>query len=329
MSPGPTVDVLGEAGGKPIVAGRAATRPTRPTGDLRLTTVSVTNPTREVEPRSRRWRPGSTGPGGLPARRDLPAGADRRGVEHAESPSQMVSSQDTAIAAALHRARLRAAAPTSRSLGVTHGGPSDGKLSRATGSSTVNGEPITDVDAGVRGDPDRPAPGEPVDGRRTPGRQRPGPSTVTTEASPRRPEKARRRGPDRHRLRLPVRRARCGIDDASAGPSAGLIFALGDLRHAHPGRADRRRTTSPAPARSTPTDGRARSAASSRRSSAPRTRAPSSSWCRRTTATRRLSADVDEDEIRLVKAPTPCTAPSTSLETYAQDPTADLPRCPT
>ena len=47
MSPGPTVNVLGSSQDKPIIDVRGArTYPT--SGDLRLTTVSVTNPTRRI-----------------------------------------------------------------------------------------------------------------------------------------------------------------------------------------------------------------------------------------------------------------------------------------
>src|SRR6186713_808092 len=47
MNPGPTVNVLGQSGDKPIIA--VSGHKTYPTdGDLRLTTVSVTNPTAQV-----------------------------------------------------------------------------------------------------------------------------------------------------------------------------------------------------------------------------------------------------------------------------------------
>src|SRR6478672_9372111 len=60
-SPGPTVNVLGDSSGKPIIAVRGhQTYPTK--GDLRLTTGSVTNP-RTRSGSARRWPRGSTGPG--------------------------------------------------------------------------------------------------------------------------------------------------------------------------------------------------------------------------------------------------------------------------
>src|SRR5687768_4871280 len=47
MSPGPTVDVLAESGGRPAIEiDGVKTYPTE--GDLRLTTVSVTSPSRDL-----------------------------------------------------------------------------------------------------------------------------------------------------------------------------------------------------------------------------------------------------------------------------------------
>ena len=99
MSPGPTVNVLG----KPAASrsSRCAGHQTYPTeGDLRLTTVSVTNPTAPVSlgEALAAWFDGTRAV--YPRDVIYPPEQTRRG-RRAQSSVEMVSSQDTAIAAAL------------------------------------------------------------------------------------------------------------------------------------------------------------------------------------------------------------------------------------
>src|ERR687890_287504 len=99
MSPGPTLNVLGRTSDKPIVSVQGhRTYPTR--GDLRLTTVSVTNPNSSIRlgDALSAWfdRTQAVYP------RDViyPPDQSAQDVEQ-QSTVDMVSSQDTAIAAAL------------------------------------------------------------------------------------------------------------------------------------------------------------------------------------------------------------------------------------
>src|SRR3954468_17890587 len=95
MNPGPTVDVLGRTGGSPVIAVSGhKTYPTR--GDLRLTTVSVTNPGAKIRlgDALRAWfdRTEAVYP------RDViyPPDQSPQDAEQ-QSDVEMVSSQDTAI----------------------------------------------------------------------------------------------------------------------------------------------------------------------------------------------------------------------------------------
>src|SRR4051794_23137764 len=143
VRPGPTINVLGKAGGKPIVDVEGhRTFPTK--GQLRLVTVSITNPEHQVSlgealgawanrddavvPRAVMYPPTST-----------------NAQEEAQSSAEMVSSQDSAIAAALRSLGYRL--PTYAEItGVTAGGPSDGTLKPRDRIVRLNGSRITKVD---------------------------------------------------------------------------------------------------------------------------------------------------------------------------------------
>ena len=75
MSPGPTVNVLGEHGGQEIIE-VTGHQTYRDDGQLRMTTVSVTSPTRRISLGRGDGGLVRPDPGGLPARRGLPAHAD-------------------------------------------------------------------------------------------------------------------------------------------------------------------------------------------------------------------------------------------------------------
>src|SRR5918998_6529656 len=99
VSPGPTVDVLGDDGEKPIVRiDGEKTFP--PEGELRLTTVSVTNPEAELTLLEAMWSWMRSDEDVLPVEAMYPKNSTAE-QERAESAAQMVSSQDTAIAVAL------------------------------------------------------------------------------------------------------------------------------------------------------------------------------------------------------------------------------------
>jgi Lon-like protease len=142
MSPGPTVNVLGEAGGKPIIAVHGQ-KIYHTKGQLRLTTVSVTSPNNQVHLAEalRAWvdRTRAVYP------RDV-IYPPQQSVQDAEQESsvQMVSSQDTAIAAALTRLGYRLPMRV-EVLGVTKGAPADGNLKARDRIIAVNGKAITDV----------------------------------------------------------------------------------------------------------------------------------------------------------------------------------------
>src|SRR5687767_13167629 len=142
MSPGPTIDVLSERDGEEIV--QIAGEQTYPTeGDLRLVTVSVTGPgqelslaealaawfdnTRAVYPRDVVYEPEKT-----------------EAQERQESNVQMVSSQDTAIAAALTELGFTLPVVT-EVLAVSPGSPAAGKLETRDKFVSVNGIKIADA----------------------------------------------------------------------------------------------------------------------------------------------------------------------------------------
>jgi PDZ domain-containing protein len=142
MSPGPTVNVLGEAGGKSIVAVQGhKTYPTQ--GQLRLTTVSVTSPGRSINllQAMRAWfdRTRAVYP------RDViyPPQQTAQDAEQ-QSSVEMVSSQDTAVAAALTELGYKLPVHV-EVLGVTKGGPGDGKLKVRDQIVSVDGTTVTDV----------------------------------------------------------------------------------------------------------------------------------------------------------------------------------------
>ena len=168
------------------------------------------------------------------------------------------------------------------------------------------------------------------------GRTKPG-DTVTGDGAPRgasgpsrsrphrpgRPGPGAARHPGRHRLRLPVRRAASAIDDSIGGPSAGLIFSLSVYDTLTPGRSPGARS-SPAPAPSPPTDGGPdrRDPAEDRRRRGGRGRAVPGAAGQLREA--RCPIPIDESGW---SAPTTMSSAVEALETYTEDPSADLPRC--
>ena len=143
MSPGPTVNVLGDSGGKSIVDVRGhRTYPTQ--GDLRLTTVSVTNPTRHVGLGEvlQAWFDGKRAV--YPRDVIYPPDQSAQDVEQ-QSSVEMVSSQDTAVAAALTELGYKLPLQT-EVLAVTKGSPADGKLRTRDRIQEIDGVRIRAVD---------------------------------------------------------------------------------------------------------------------------------------------------------------------------------------
>ena len=319
MNPGPTVNVLGESGDKPIIA--VSGHKTYPTdGDLRLTTVSVTNPTAQVGLGEvmGAWFDGARAV--YPRDVIYPPEQSAEDVE-TQSAVEMVSSQDTAIAAALtelgYKLPLRVEV-----VNVTDDSPADGKLKVRDRLVEINGQPITSVDQVSKAIQEtgvgKPAKmvvrrgGKDVD------------VSVTAKASPDDPEKAAvgiqiQPGYD-FPFDVSVR-----LNDDIGGPSAGLIFSLGVYDTLTPGSltggTDIAGTgTITAKGRVGPIGGIQQKIVAAADAGAKIFLVPPAN------CDSALSADVTEDEIKLVKAPTMHSAVK-SLQAYARDPSAELPAC--
>ena len=319
MNPGPTVNVLGRSSEKPIISVQGhRTYPTR--GDLRLTTVSVTNPNSSVRlgdalgawfDRTKAVYP-----------RDViyPPDQSVRDVEQ-QSAVEMVSSQDTAIAAAL--TELGYTLPLQiEVLDVTKGAPAAGKLQTRDRILAIDGTRITQVDqvsrliqaAGV---------GKPAEFRIRRGTTT---RTVTITSRP---------SPDDAKVARVGVRIGTGYDfpfdvsvrlgDEIGGPSAGLIFSLGVYDTLTPGAltggTDVAGTgTIDERGHVGPIGGIQQKIVAAADAGAKIFLVPPAN------CDSALAADVTKDEIRLVKAPTLHSAVR-SLETYARDKNADLPAC--
>ncbi len=325
MNPGPTVDILGTFRKEPIVKVDGA-KTYDPSGELRLVTVSESTPDHRVllaEALQAWWDDDSA----LLPRDAVYPKTTTSEDERALSAAQMVTSQDTAIAAALRRLGYRLKT-FPEVIGLSPGGPSAGKLELRDRIRSIDGtrtrtldsvyKALKDVKAGAtvtvvvqRGSFDEPTTKrlrittvrdpDPANGGRAligifPGTGYRFPFTVSV-----------------------------GIDDGIGGPSAGLMFALaiydtltpGDLT----GGADVAGT-------GTITDtgevgaigGIQQKIVGAKRDGARLFLVPPDNCADA------LGAPVDDDEIRLVKAATLESAID-SLTAYADDPDADLPRC--
>src|SRR4051812_2602855 len=140
MGPGPTVNVLGETKDRPIVeVSGHKTYPTK--GQLRLSTVSVTNPSAKVGlPQAiGAWFDGSRAV--YPRAVIYPPDQSADEVEQ-QSAVEMVGSQDTAVAAALTELGYRLPVQV-EVLAVTKGSPADGTLKVRDRVLEVDGTKIT------------------------------------------------------------------------------------------------------------------------------------------------------------------------------------------
>lgn len=319
-SPGPTVNVLGSSGGKPIITVRGH-ETFKTEGDLRLTTVSVTNPTHRIGlgEAMTAWFDGARAV--YPRDVIYPPEQSAQDVE-TQSAVEMVSSQDLAIAAALHE--LGYTLPLRvEVVDVTKGAPADGKIETRDRIVSVNGTDITDV-AQVSKAIQRTGTGEPAAFVvRRDGRSRM--VSVTAKASA-----------DDPKLAVVGVQVQPGYDfpfDVSVrlgedigGPSAGLIFSLGVYDTLTPGSltggTDIAGTgTISAEGRVGPIGGIQQKIVAAADAGARIFLVPPAN------CDSALNADVTKDDITLVKAPTMHSA-VTSLKSYARDPSAQLPACP-
>ncbi len=319
MSPGPTVNVLGRTDGKEIIdVSGHRTFPTK--GDLRLTTVSVTSPGRRIGlgealgawfDRTRAVYP-----------RDIIYPPDRSVQDvQQESSVEMVSSQDTAIAAALRELGYKLPLNI-EVLAVTKGSPADGRLKTRDRIEKINGVPVNDVQQVSK------AVQKTGVGKWASFVVRRGGETERVQV------KAKASPQDKDRAVVGVQigtgydfpfdvSVRLGED--IGGPSAGLIFSLGVYDTLTPGPLTGGKDV--AGTGTIDEDGHVGSIGGiQQKIVAARDAGAKIFFVPPGNCGAALHADVRKDEIRLVKAPTMHSA-VTSLEAYAANKGAALPAC--
>ncbi len=325
MQPGPTVDILGTFRKEPIVRVDGA-RTYEPDGSLRLVTVSESTPDHEVllpEALQAWWDDDAALIPREAVYRTQTTSADERAL----SAAQMVTSQDTAVAAALRRLGYELKT-FPEVVGLSPGGPSAGKLRLRDRIRSIDGEPTRTLRSVFEALEDV-SPGQTV--------------TVVVDRGP-------FKDPTRKIVRIKTIRdpdpdnggraligifpgtgyrfpftVRVGIDDGIGGPSAGLMFSLAIYDTLTPGDLTGGRDVA---GTGTITDrgkvgaigGIQQKIVGAQRDGASLFLVPPDNCADA------LGAPVDDDDIRLVKAPTLRSA-ITSLTAYADDPDADLPRC--
>jgi PDZ domain-containing protein len=319
MSPGPTVDVLAEARGEEIVQVEGAKR-YETDGRLQLTTIRLTGPTQEVSigEALTAWFDSS--------RAVYPREAFYRPDESEEevdtqSSVQMVSSKDTAIAVALTELDHDLDKVT-EVLAVTKGSPAEGNLETGDQILSVNGTDIENATQVARIVRRTPAGGKVTLVLRRGAEER----TVTVEPEPSEDD------PDIPVVGIIVGPSyefpfdvRVNIDENIGGPSAGLVFALAVYDTLTPGSltagaAVAGTGTIDEAGRVGPIGGIQQKIVAAADSGAELFLVPPGNCASA------LALGIDEEEMRLVKAPTMSSAVE-SLEAYAADADAELPRC--
>ena len=241
-----------------------------------------------------------------------------------EGAVQMVTSQDAAIAVALTRARLRGH-PTCRwSPTSTPDAPADGKLEVGDLFLEVDGKPVDDRRGRRRRRSSSARRGEPRRARRPARRQ-----AAHVEVTPWSPEAATdglgsaSRSASGYDFPFDVT---INIDAGHRRAERRADVLARDLRHAHARARSPAARSSPAPAR---IDARRHGRPDRRHPAEDRRRratpAPSCSWCRRTTATRRCERRQRRHAAGAGRRP--CTSAGWRIEAWADDPDADLPSC--
>jgi Lon-like protease len=317
VSPGVTVDVLGENDGEPVVTVEGhRTYPTD--GELRLTTVSVTNPEAEMTlvGALAGWFDDDVAV--LPYRAMYPEPSTAE-QERAESAAQMVNSQDTAVAVAL--TELGYDLPTYAEVtGITPGGPSAKLLKPRDRILSIAGEPVEDVEDVFRLVAELEV-GEPatVEVRRGGEDRR---VEVTPMAAPGEPDRALLGILVGTGYEFPFE-VNVGIDETIGGPSAGLMFALSVYDVLTPGALLDGRvvagTGSIGPDGAVgPIGGIRQKIVGAEESGADVFLVPPANCA--------AAVGAPVDDIELVRAETFSSALD-SLKTYVEDPDAELPRC--
>ena len=319
LEPGLTLDVLSEQGDEPVV--RVEGRKTYPTsGALRLVTVSETTPEHRVgvvEAMAAWWQPGAA----LFPREVVFPDQTTNDDEQAVSAAQMVSSQDTAVAAALRELGYELDSfPIV--VGVTPDGPSEDRLEIRDRILSIAGTPTPDVQSVF----DAVAQVEPGE-------------TITVEVrrrgTVRQVDVKTVRNPDAKRrallgifpgtgFRFPFD-VSVGIGDGIGGPSAGLVFALAIYDELTPGGLTGGRSvaatgTITARGKVGGIGGVQQKIVGAERDGASIFLLPPEN-CEAA-----LTAPVDDDEIALVPVATLDDAIQ-AVKTHAADPDAELPRC--
>lgn len=319
MSPGPTVNVLGDASGKSIVQIQGH-KTYDDKGQLRLTTVSVTSPSRHISllEAMAAWFDGARAV--YPRDVIYPPQQSAQQAEQ-ESSVEMVSSQDTAVAAALTELGYH---PTTETevLAVTPKTPAAGKLKTRDRLLEVNGVRITNATqvskaiqkTGVGGD----AKFVVRRGKETKA------ITVTTRASPDDAKKAVVGVVVGEGYNFPFD-VSVNLSEDIGGPSAGLIFSLSVYDRLTPGSLTGGKVvagtgTIAANGSVGPIGGIQQKVVAAADAGAKIFLVPDDN------CSSAIGADVKKGEIELVKVTTMHSA-VTSLEAYAKNPHADLPTC--
>jgi len=319
MRPGPTLNVLGKTGSSDIIdVSGHRTYPT--SGALRLTTVSVTSPGRQVHLGEVLGAWFAKSEAVYPRDVVYPPEQSSQDAEQ-ESSVEMVGSQDTAIAAALTELGYTVP-PTVEVQALTKGLPAEGKLKVRDRILSANGTKITKVQ------------------QLTTAIQKSGVGGTVTFV-------IRRNGADRTVKITTVAdpedktRALVGISPGTGyhfpfdvtvrlgedigGPSAGLVFSLGVYDRLTPGSLTDGRVvagtgTITESGRVGPIGGIQQKIVAAHDAGAKLFLVPPADCAAA------QGADVEKGDIELVKAPTMHSA-VTSLKAYAKDRSADLPSC--
>jgi PDZ domain-containing protein len=319
MSPGPTVDVLAETRGKEIVQVEGH-RVYETGGRLELTTIKLTGPDQQVNigealtawfDRSRAVYP----------REAFYAPDDSEEDVEREGAVQMVSSQDTAVAVALTELGFELDKIT-EVFAVNADSPAEGRLETRDHIVSVNGRRIrdaADVAEIVQGTSEGEATTFVV-------RRRGEEKTVKvtpepSEDDPETPMVGIVVGPS-YDFPFDVS---VNIDERIGGPSAGLIFSLAVYDTLTPGAltggaAVSGTGTIDEAGRVGPIGGIQQKIVAAADSGAELFLVPPGN-CEAA-----LAVGLDEEEMRLVKAPTMHSAVE-SVQAYVDDPDADLPKC--
>lgn len=319
MSPGPTINVLGEHDGHEIV--EVSGHKTYPThGQLRMVTVSVTSPNRRISlaEAMEAWFD--------PTRAVLPRDVvypPTQSVQQVEQQSsvEMTNSQDTAVAAALKEMGYHPKTAT-EVLAVTSGAPADGKLKVHDKLLSVNGVRITGPESVAKAVQKAGVGGTAAFVVRRDGATRT--VKVTTQASDKDPHHAVVGVVVGIGYRFPFQ-VSVDISNQIGGPSAGLMFSLAIYDTLTPGPL-----TGGAVVAGTgtiaedgsvgPIGGIQQKIVAAADAGATLFFVPPGN-CKEA-----LSADVNSNEIELVKAQTMDSAVH-SLEAYAKNRHAQLPHC--